>query len=62
MSFILDREVALLRARLPSWWPSAVTWAVELANHGPGWLPIAVRCVPLRACALVTWLYARGWL
>lgn len=62
MTATLDREAALLLARLPRWWPAAVTWAVNLANHGPLWLPVALRCVPLRGCAFVTWLYVRGWL
>lgn len=39
--------------RLPVWFPGAVGWAVRLANHGPRWLPVKLRCAPLWCAGVV---------
>ena len=38
---------------LPRWFPGAVDWSVELANHGPRWLPVKLRCAPLWGAYLI---------
>lgn len=52
----LERE---LLARLPRWWPWLVTQGVQFANHGPRWVPLFVRMVPLNLALLVASFYAR---
>ena len=37
--------------RLPGWFPQAVAWSVQLANHGPVWLPRTLRKLPLACLA-----------
>lgn len=37
---------------MPRWWPSLVRWAVAFTLKGPWWMPIELRKVPLRLCAL----------
>ena len=32
---------------LPRWFPAAVRWSVDLANHGPRWMPRTLKCAPL---------------
>ena len=49
----LPHEVAELAARLPNWLPAAVRWSVDLANHGPPWLPDKLRRCPLQGCTVV---------
>ena len=58
----LPHEVRALLERLPRWWPRLVGWSVGWVNHGPRWLPLVVRKVPLQFTALVCSIYRRGWL
>ena len=45
--------------RLPVWFPQAVVWSVELANHGPIWLPRTLRNAPLGCLAGVVQLVVK---
>lgn len=45
-------EVRQVVDSLPRWVGPCCRRAVHLANHGPRWLPRALRCLPLRLCAL----------
>jgi hypothetical protein len=49
-------------ARLPPWLGPATAWAARFTRHGPGWMPRAVRRVPLRLACLIYLTYARDWL
>lgn len=40
---------AMARVR---WLAPAITWSAQFANEGR-WLPLPVRCLPLRMCALL---------
>ena len=55
----MSARQADLLARM-AWLAPWVARAVHLANHGPGWLPLFLRCLPLKACALLVRLYVRG--
>lgn len=45
--------------RLPGWFPGAVGWAVRLANHGPRWMPVKLRCAPLWCAGVVVSVVVR---
>lgn len=35
----------------------AVNWSVRFANFGPAWVPVSVRCLPLRLLAKIVRLH-----
>lgn len=49
----VPENVRALLERLPVWFPQAVAWSVQLANHGPVWLPRTLRNAPLGCLARV---------
>jgi hypothetical protein len=49
----VPENVRAVLQRLPGWFPGAVGWSVRLANHGPRWLPVKLRCAPLWCAGVV---------
>lgn len=59
---VLTHEVRELQARYPGWLCLLLRWSSAYALHGPNWIPMIVRKLPLRVACAVAALYARGWL
>lgn len=39
------------------WISGAVNWAVRFANHGPAWVPVRLRVIPLQLVAKIVQLH-----
>lgn len=52
----LKSEVRKLFERV-RWISGAVTWSVRFANHGPAWLPVRLRVIPLQLVAKIIQLH-----
>lgn len=59
MNQVLPHEIRELIERLPRWWPWLVDSGVRWANHGPRWIPLVVRKVPLNLACWIGSIYAR---
>lgn len=59
MSRVLPHEERAFLASVPRWWPGLVNWSVQFANHGPRWMHVKLRCLPLHFACWVGSIYAR---